>query len=790
MQVKEFLQSNLVVLDGGTGTLLQKAGLPVGELPERWNIARSELLVRIHEEYFNAGSHIVCTNTFGANRLKFSQKELEEVIAAALRNAKLARTRTKGEQPKFIALDIGPLGKLLKPYGDLSFEDAVACFAETVKLGVKYGADLIFIETMGDSYEAKAAVLAAKENCDLPVLLSCAYGQDGKLMTGATPSAMVALAEGLGVDGIGVNCSQGPAQMEGVVAELLSVASIPVLVKPNAGLPAVDGGYDIDEGAFAAQMARYAQMGVRLVGGCCGTTPTHIAALVKEAAGLPVLPIEEKNRTCVSSYTHAVVFDKPLIVGERINPTGKKRFRQALKEGEIGYILAEGIAQQEKGAHILDVNVGAPEIDEKIELPRYIRELQAVIDLPLQIDTSDEIAMEKAMRIYNGKPLVNSVNGKKESMERVFPLVKKYGGTVIALTLDEEGIPSTVEGRLRIAERIIGEAKKYGIAQKDIIVDPLAMAISAEKSSAQVTLQTVKALSERGIKTSLGVSNISFGLPARECLNATFFALALENGLSAGIVNPNSLELQKTYHAFLALTGKDENCQGYIDFALHNLADIPAPLAERAETPLKEAIVKGLKGEAAARTKALLKTRTAIEIIDGEIVPALDSVGRAYEEKRAFLPQLLVSAESAKAAFEEIKGELARKGMDAKSKGKVILATVQGDIHDIGKNIVASLLENYGFTVVDLGRDIPPERVVEAVERERAPLVGLSALMTTTLPAMQKTVALLKEKTPWVKTVVGGAVVTREYAEGIGADAYSKDAMKTVRYAESIMQKN
>ncbi len=780
------MQDNRILFDGGTGTLLQAAGLPLGELPERWNIFNAKVVEEIHLAYFNAGSNVVCTNTFGANSLKFTLSELDEVIFHAVQNAKRAREGSRAPQPKFIALDVGPCGKLLKPYGELAFEEAVSLFGEVVRLGVKYGVDLIYIETMGDSYECKAAVLAAKENSSLPVVVSCAYGEDKKLLTGANPAAMVALLEGLKVDAIGVNCSLGGKQMRPIVAELLQRSSLPVLVKPNAGLPAQDGGYDTTAEEFAAILAEYAAMGARLLGGCCGTTPEFISRLVEEVKGIPLQPITDKGISCVSSYTHAVEYHRPLLIGERINPTGKKRFKQALKDKEVGYILSEGIAQQEKGADILDVNVGAPEIDEEEELPRYIEELQAVVDVPLQIDTSNPFAMEKAMRLYNGKPLVNSVNGKKESMAAVFPLVKKYGGMVVALTLDENGIPADAHERVAIAEKIIAEGEKYGIAKKDILVDPLAMAISADKNAARVTLACVEELTKRGIKTSLGVSNISFGLPNRELLNAVFLTQALEKGLSAAIVNPHSAELQKAYRAHLALHGLDENCEKYIAFA--QALESTERQGERQEsTNLQRAIVKGLKGEAATQTKILLQSKTPVEIIDGEIVPALDLVGKAYEEKRAFLPQLLTSAEAAKAAFEEIKALLASKGQTTTSKGKVVLATVQGDIHDIGKNIVCSLLENYGFSVLDLGRDTPPERIVEAVEKHRAPLVGLSALMTTTLPSMEKTVALLKERTPWAKIIVGGAVVSEEYAQKIGADGYGKDGMATVRYCERVI---
>ncbi len=787
-----------MILDGGTGTLLQKAGLPLGELPERWNLTHADVVANIHREYYDAGSNLVCTNTFGANALKFDDAELEEIIRAAIENARKGGALSKGGQVKFVALDIGPCGKLLKPYGDLAFEDTVSLFAKTARLGEKYGADCVLIETMGDSYEVKAAVLAVKENTCLPVLVSCAYGTDGKLMTGATPAAMVAMLEGLGVDAIGVNCSVGPKQMQAVVDELLEKSSLPVLVKPNAGLPAERDGetvYDIDEKEFSALVAEFVKKGARLVGGCCGTTPAYIREVAAAIKNLTPAPVQEKEITCVSSYTRAVEFTTPVLIGERINPTGKKRFKQALIEKDVAYILNEGLTQQEKGAHILDVNVGIPDIDEEIELPRYIQELQAVTDLPLQIDTSNAAAMERAMRLYNGKPLVNSVNGKKESMAQIFPLVKKYGGVVIALTLDKNGIPDSAEGRVEIAERIILEASRYGISKKEIIVDPLAMSISADKNAANVTLKSLKMLQERGIKTSLGVSNVSFGLPARDCVNAAFFALALQNGLSAAIMNPNSVEMQKTYYAYKALVGLDENCGEYIRFATETLptasATVVAATAVKAFekgglSPLQNAIVKGLKEESARLCGELLSEKAALAIVNEEIVPALDTIGQAYEEKRAFLPQLLISAEAAKSAFEKIKAHVLAQGGEQTKKCKIVLATVEGDIHDIGKNIVGTLLENYGFDVLDLGRDVKPEAIVAAVEETNAPLVGLSALMTTTVPSMAQTILLLRKRTPNVKIMVGGAVLTKSYADQIGADGYAKDGMGAVRYAEQI----
>lgn len=789
MTVRELLQQKIVRLDGGMGTLLQAQGLQPGELPERWNLTHADAVTAIHRAYFEAGSQIVSANTFGANALKFDDAELDAIIKAAFDNAHAAKT---GDD-QFIALDIGPTGKLLAPFGDLDFEDAVAVFAKTVTLGVKYGADLIFIETMNDSYETKAAVLAAKENSELPIFVSNAYGEDGKLMTGASPSAMVTLLEGLGVDAIGANCSLGPRQLRGVARELLANASVPVILKPNAGLPkSVDGNtvFDVAPDEFAREVAMLVHEGVRVIGGCCGTTPDYIRALTAETAEAVPLFIPQKTQTAVSSYTHTVVFgDEPILIGERINPTGKKRFKQALLENDMDYILKEGVAQQEKGVHILDVNVGLPDIDEKEMLTRAVCELQAILDLPLQIDTADPAAMEAALRRVNGKPLINSVNGKAESMSAIFPLVKKYGGTVIALTLDENGIPDTAEGRVKIAEKIIRTAAEYGIEKHEIVFDTLAMTVSADQRSALVTLEALKRIrTVLKCHTSLGVSNVSFGLPARDAVNSTFFALALENGLSAAIMNPYSAQMMQTYYTYRALKGMDENCAAYIaaaeQFAVTTTA---APTALKTKTEsrsaLQRAIAKGLQDEAAAITAELLKTVQPLEIVNTEIIPALDSVGKGFEKKTVYLPQLLMSAEAAKSAFEQIKTAMPTGQGNGPA---VVLATVKGDIHDIGKNIVRLLMENYGYTVVDLGRDVPPEAVVETVRKHNAKLVGLSALMTTTVPAMEDTVRLLHEKVPTCKVMVGGAVLTQEYADRIGADFYAKDAMEGVRYAETI----
>lgn len=796
MDFREFLKNNIVYMDGGMGTLLQEQGLRPGEFPERWNVDNPNAITKIHREYFDAGSNVVCTNTFGANSLKFSDDELESIIRKAITNAKIARQQTYAKQEKFIALDIGPTGKLLKPLGDLDFEDAVSVFAKTVKIGVKLGVDLIVIETMNDCYETKAALLAVKENCDLPVIVTNAYGEDGKLMTGASPAAMVAMLEGMGADAIGANCSLGPKQLRNVALELLENASVPVVLKPNAGLPSTVNGktvFDVAPKEFTIEVSNLMLQGIRVVGGCCGTSPEYIRTLHDASCFFDPVPLCQKQNTVVSSYTHAVKFgDSPVLIGERINPTGKKRFKQALLENDMDYILTEGVNQQEKGVHVLDVNVGLPDIDENKMLTDAVCELQAVSNLPLQIDTSYIIAMESALRRYNGKALINSVNGKAESMASVFPLAKKYGGVVVALTLDEDGIPADADGRVKIAEKILKTAENYGIDKKDIIFDTLAMTISADNKAALSCIEALRRIKrELGCHTSLGVSNISFGLPNRDAVNSTFFALALENGLSAAIMNPYSAEMMKSYYCYKALKGLDENCAEYISAAeSFASAKMSVPAVNQKEeygSELQKAVIKGFKDKAAEICKAMLVNTEPLDVVNNEIIPALNTVGIGFENRTMYLPQLLMSAESAKSAFEVIK--TASAGREASSdRMKIVIATVHGDIHDIGKNIVKLLLENYGFAVTDLGKDVPPEKIVDAVCQLQAPLVGLSALMTTTVPAMEETIGLLREKAPWCKVVVGGAVLTEEYARKIGADKYAKDAMETVRYAESIVQ--
>lgn len=789
MNIRDFIKNNIVYLDGGMGTLLQKSGLQPGELPEHWNISHPEVIREIHKNYYDSGSNVVNTNTFGANTLKFSIDELDEIICHAVKNADEARKASSGEQEKYIALDVGPTGKLLKPLGDLDFEDTVKIFAETIRLGVKYGVDLITIETMNDSYETKAAVLAAKENSDLPIIVTNAYGENGRLMTGANPAVMAAKLEGMGVDAIGANCSLGPKQLMDVMDELLKYCSVPVAFKPNAGLPKSDGKvtyYDVDADEFAQDIKLSVENGVRIVGGCCGTTPEYIKKVCELTRGMKPKEIEKKTYSVCTSYNKAVFFgEKPILIGERINPTGKKRFKQALLENDIGYILQEAVNQQAKGVHVLDVNVGLPGIDEAQMLTTSVCELQCVTDLPLQIDSSDPVAMESALRRYNGKAMINSVNGKEENMNAIFPLVKKYGGFVVALTLDEKGIPSTVEGRMKIARKILLTAALYGINKKDIIFDPLAMTVSADKMSAVTTLETVKKITEQlGCNTSLGVSNVSFGLPSRELVNAAFFTTAMENGLSAAIMNPYSARMMEAYYSFNVVKGLDDNCMDFINFASQQ--EVQPTVKHESSLTLKEAIEKGLKEKSSEITTAMLGENAPLDIVNSHVIPALDDVGRRFEEKKLFLPQLLMSAEAAKASFEVIKAAMAADGNSVK-KGNIVIATVHGDIHDIGKNIVKLLLENYGYNVIDLGKNVPPETVLNAVIENHAPLVGLSALMTTTVPAMEETVKLVKEKAPWCKTVVGGAVLTQDYADKIGADKYAADAMESVRYAETVI---
>ena len=857
--------------DGGTGSILQEKGLQPGELPETWNLLHPDRILDLHRGYLEAGADIYNTNTFGANRLKFPEN-LDEIVTAAVKLAKEARTQAGRDDDAYVALDIGPTGKLLAPMGDLSFDDAVDIFGEVVRIGAREGADLVLIETMNDSYEAKAAVLAAKENCDLPVFITCVFDGSGKMLTGGTPESVVAMLEGLGVDALGVNCSLGPAQMIPIVERLVKAAHVPVLVNPNAGLPkSVDGRtvYDVGPEEFAGYMKQIAALGAAAVGGCCGTTPDYIRAEIAAVRLLPLLPPQGRAQTVIASFSRTVEIGRaarPVIIGERINPTGKKRFKQALVDHDIDYIVDQGLQQEDAGADVLDVNVGTPEIDEVALLDEVVCRLQSVLALPLQIDTSNPEAMERALRHYNGKALINSVNGKQEVMAEVFPLVKKYGGVVVALALDEGGIPDNADDRIRIAEKIYATAAEYGIRREDIVIDGLCMTVSSDPRSALVTLETIRRIrDELGGSSILGVSNISFGLPARELINAYFFEMALQNGLSCAIINPNNQAMMQAYRAFCALTNQDENFQSFISayagykspdkqvsdaltayktrvlnalgvsagdlqatgrplggssgnaggatgagtagLSSGNVSGAGAgasagsfgsgratsaddglgPGAAVGKSRLVEAIERGMAKPATDATREALLTRNALDIINEDLVPALDVVGQGFEKGTVFLPQLLMAAEAAKAAFAVVKESMA--GSAQESKGRVILATVKGDIHDIGKNIVKVLLENYGYDVIDLGKDVPPETIVETALRENIRLVGLSALMTTTVVNMEETIRQLHQQKPDCRIVVGGAVMTQDYADKIGADCYGRDAMTTVRYADELAEK-
>lgn len=788
MTIREEIGKRILFFDGGMGTLLQEQGLQAGELPETWNLKNPEPIIQIHKAYLAAGADIILANTFGANRFKYGE-DLEKIVTAGVANAKKAVAESG--KKAYVALDIGSTGKLLKPMGTLDFEEAVGVFAEIIRVGEKAGADLILIETMSDTYELKAAVLAAKENSTLPIMATVIFDESKKMLTGASPQVVVSLLEGLGVDALGINCGLGPKQMKEIVKELLKYASIPVIVNPNAGLPRSENGktvFDVGAEEFAEDMEEIVTMGAWFAGGCCGTTPAHIQAMVEKCKEITPVPITPKNYTFVTSYSTAVELGgRPVIIGERINPTGKSKFKQALRNHNIDYILEEGVKQEDSGAHILDVNVGLPEIDEAAMMETIVYELQSIMPIPLQIDTTNMEAMERALRIYNGKPMINSVNGKAEIMEQVFPLVKKYGGVVVGLALDEDGIPDTTEGRLAIAEKIYQTGEKYGISRKDIVIDALVMTMSTNNESAKITLDTVKEITARGGKTVLGVSNISFGLPQRELINAAFFTMAMNNGLSAGIINPNAKAMRPAYDTFCVLGGYDAQCMNYIEN--YAVTDAPNAAAKPAAAKLNltDSIIKGLKDQVYRATEEELKTKEPMEIINGELVPALDVVGQGFEKGTMFLPQLLMSAEAAKAGFEAIRQYVQSHGEAQEKKATIVIATVKGDIHDIGKNIVKVLLENYGYEVIDLGKDVPPEKIVETVVDKHAPLVGLSALMTTTVVNMEESIKELHKEAPWCKIMVGGAVLTQEYADMIGADFYGKDAMQSVYYAERLL---
>lgn len=786
MSFKDLLGKQMLFFDGATGTQLQARGLQAGELPERWNFTHPEIIEAVHKDYLVAGANILKTNTFGANPIKLAETDLDckATITAAVTIAKKA---CAGAADKFVALDLGPTGKLLAPYGDLPFEKAVAAYGEMVRYGVEAGADLILIETMSDTYETKAAILGAKENCDLPVCVTLTFDEDGKLLTGATVEAAALMCEGLGVDAIGFNCGLGPVQVARLVPQMLQATKLPLIVNPNAGLPVQRDGktcFDITPEEYADLMYALACADApSIMGGCCGTTPAHIAAMITKCKDLQPGGTRELELTAVSSYGKAVhIGDVPVIIGERINPTGKKRLKEALKNQELDYVCRLALEQISSTAHILDVNVGTPGIDETAMLGKAVPALQAITDTPLQIDTSNYEAMEKALRLYNGKPMLNSVNGKEDSLEHVLPLAKKYGAVVVALCLDDSGIPTTAEGRIAIADKIIARAAEYGIESRNIVVDPLAMTISTGADNAAVACEVIRAMKARGINTVMGVSNISFGLPGRDAVNSTFFAMAMQAGLSCGIINPQSKAMLDAYYGFCALAGYDEGCQEYVK----RYADAPkaAPISV-SDVNLYDAIVKGLQIDAKKAAAVALADEAPLDVINKYMIPALDFVGDGFEKKTLFLPQLLMSADAAKAAFEVIREAV---GVAETQSDTVVIATVHGDIHDIGKNIVKVLLENYGYKVLDLGKDVPVADIVKTVQESEAKVVGLSALMTTTVSAMEATINALREVSD-CKIVVGGAVLTEEYAQSIGAEHYAPNAVSAVTYVNEVFGK-
>ena len=778
-----------VIFDGAMGTMLQKRGLKSGGIPELLNLTDPELIRSIHEEYLDAGCDVVSANTFGANRFKAEKagRPLEDIVSSGVMIAKSAASARRG---KFTALDIGPCGRVLRPVGDLPFEEAVGVFAEIVRAGTAAGADLILLETFTDLYELKAAMIAAKENSDLPVLATMSFEENGTSFFGATVESMVMTLQSLGADALGVNCSLGPGQLVPIVERILRSSSIPVMVQPNAGLPVFSGGeagYDVTDEEFADCIKGFVEKGVSIVGGCCGTDPGYIRLVKERLRDVVPSGIRPGLKTGICSASKTVFFgDDTVIIGERLNPTGKKALKAALRAKDMDYVLREAIRQQEQGAHILDVNMGLPDIDEPEMLERAVIEIQSVTSLPLQLDSSDPEALERAARVFNGKPLINSVNGKKDSLKKILPIARKYGTAVLGLTLDDDGIPSSAEGRLKIARTIVDEAQKIGIPREDVLIDCLVMTASAQQDQVRETLRAVRMVKEElGLNTVLGVSNVSFGLPARPVINRTMLAMALMQGLDAPIMDPGDEGMRDTVDAFSVLMGIDRQAERFIAgrSVQEEKKQESGSLTETdAQADLAQAIIKGLSGDAEKATEILLSRMKPMEIIEKEIVPSLDFVGKEYESCTIFLPQLIRSAEAAQSSFELIRRQLAKEGSEgSEGRGRVVIATVQGDIHDIGKNIVKVIMENYNYRMIDLGKDVPPEKIVEAVRENGADFVGLSALMTTSVSSMKATIAILREACPGVRVIVGGAVMTPSLAEYVGADHYAKDAMEAVR---------
>lgn len=781
------LNKNFLFFDGAMGTMLQISGLKTGELPEELNIRKPEVVYNIHKKYLEAGSDIISANTFGANRLKFNNSSytVEEIISVAVKTAKKS---TEGLKDKYVALDIGPIGTLLSPLGTLSFNEAYDIFKEQITAGANAGADIILFETMTDIYELKAAILAAKENSKLPVLATMSFQDNGRTFTGTDVATFVSVAEGLSVDVLGVNCSLGPNQLQPIVDDILKYSSIPVMVQANAGLPKYHNNtayYDIEPIEYSHEINIMAKKGVAIFGGCCGTTPEYIKSIVNSLAGLKPLEISKKHFTTTTSSSKTVFLgDEVKIIGERINPTGKKRLKEALIENNLDYIIREAIFQQDTGSDILDINVGLPDVYEKEMMKKIITEVQSVVSLPLQIDSANYDVIEAAARIYNGKPIINSVNGKKESMEKIFPIVKKYGALVVALTLNEEGIPTTSEGRLKIASNIIETAKLYGIPEENILIDPLVLTASAEQAAVMETLKAIPLIKDRyNVKIVLGTSNVSFGLPNRKLLNTTYLSMALGFGLDAPITDSTNEALMDVVRSFKVLANQDKDSKDYIKTYSNVVTE---KTVVTSDTDLKKIIIKGLKDEAKKISLQLLNIYNSLEIVNEFMIPALDIVGEKYEKQEIFLPQLIRSAETSKIVFETIKEKSIKDGSEIIEGEKILLATVKGDIHDIGKNIVKLILENYGYKIIDLGKDVDIEKIVETVKKKNINLVGLSALMTTTVKNMEYAIDALKKESPQIKIMVGGAVLTPDYASKIGADYYSKDARGAVDIAKKV----
>ena len=799
--IRKLLGNKLLFFDGGMGTMLQKNGMGAGEIPELLNIDNPQLIEKIHCEYLEAGADIITTNTFGANPLKLSaDTSVDMIIAAAVGTARKAvRKFQSKDKPRFVAFDMGPCGSLLEPLGSLSFDECYDAFRKIAVTAEKCGVDLVIIETMSDTLEAKAAVLAVKENTSLPVFCTMTFDESYKTLTGGDVAVMSAIMEGLGVDCVGINCGLGPDQIGEMMKSLSEISSIPIMAQPNAGLPQIENGktvYNITPEKFGSQCEEIARLGASVIGGCCGTTPEHIRSLIEHCAKYTPI-VEEKNITVVSSYSKTGILGQgPVIVGERINPTGKKKFKEALREGDINYILGEAFAQRDAGAHILDVNVGLPEIDECAMMEKAIKAISSAVNLPLQIDSSDPATIERALRIYNGKPMINSVNGKEESIRAIMPIVKKYGGVLVGLCLDEKGIPPTADDRVKIAKRICSAAQEYGIKRKNLVMDALTLTVSAQQKESAETIKALKRIKdELNVCTTLGVSNISFGLPRREIINGTFFALALMSGLDACIINPCADTMINTYRAFMALSCYDSDCQDYVNAYSGTKAQTTVTRESQTEekkgnvNALFDIIVKGLKDSAYAETQRQLETTEPMDIINNILVAALNVVGREFEKGTMFLPQLMMSAETTANAFEAIKKHIEKTGGKQESRGKIAVATVKGDIHDIGKNIVKVLLENYGYEVYDLGKDVAPEVIVNALRDNDIHLCGLSALMTTTVVSMEETIKAIRAAGLNVKVWVGGAVLTQEYSDMIGADKYCPDALSSVNYANEFFGK-